>query len=339
MSIEFPVLRLGVAGFPVPQLEQIAAGLKLACSGAWEIAEFAGADGWWLNGARVQLLSDHMIRVPAGEPGGRSLHLALQDVDRPIAFAQPVAAHGFEALCSFDPGSLPSIVKVLEKFDAWLRPVVAQFCLASSLLEQERVLGRGVHHVTANGALIAVVDMRGETGVLPNAGPVDFEDAMWQCLPPASGGAIPEHFVRCSLSRLMWQYAVRTGRDILPAKYRRRELFFRRPPRLPNRLLTDSHLLLLRELAACGGDFESLGRRTGMAAGPLARDLAALYFVGAITTDPKRAAGPSRPPADADSSRSQQHSIPSGIGVETAPQAPRVARCADATVPAPMRPI
>lgn len=340
MSTEFPVLRLGLAGFSTAQVEELSASLYMASSGSWEIGEFATADAWWLNGARVQLLPDNIVRVAAGEAGGRSLHLALQDVDRPLAFAQPLTVPGLEPLCTFDTHSVVSMAAVLERFDAWLGPVVAQFCLASSILDQETVLGPGIHHVIANGKLIAVVNLRGETGVLPTAGPVDFEDGMWRRIPSLSG-TIPEHFVRCSLSYLMWRYALRTSRDILPKRYRTSPIYFRRPPRLPHRLLTDSHLLLLRELAARGGSFASLQQRTGMDGARLAHDLAALYVVGAITTDPRRAAEHSaQRPGAHDSGNSQQHSIPSGMGSDpSGPQPQRtMARPPDVTVPGPIGP-
>src|SRR6185369_3490688 len=175
-----------------------------------------------------------------------------------------------------------SVRAVLEKFEGWMRPLVAQFCLAALILEQESVMRPGIHHVSADGALIAV----------------------------------PEHFVRSSLAQLMWQFALRTSRDILPARYRSGLLYFRRPPRLPARLMTDSHLLLMRELACAAGDFESLQQRTGLGARALARDLAALYFVGAITSNPKRAAPmPKRPLAD--SRHPQQSVLPSGLDPES----------------------
>lgn len=101
----------------------------------------------------------------------------------------------------------------------------------------------------------------------------------------------------------MWQYAMRTRRDALPSHYRTSMLFFRRPPRLPQRVLKDSHLLLLRELAQSPGNFEELQQRTGLVEPLLARDLAALYLVGSITSNPKRAAAGAlrRPdPAQAD---------------------------------------
>jgi hypothetical protein len=344
MTIELPVLRLGLAGFSAEQQEELAAMLHGVTSGSWQVGKFAAADAWWLNGARIQVLPDSTIRVASGEPGGRSLHLDLEDVDRPVAFTLPLAPRYFEPLYTFEAGSTQRVAAILEKFEAWLRPLIAQFCLASWIIEQESVLGRGVHHLLANGVLIAVVNMRGEVGVLPTAGPVDFENASLHCV-PSPDNAIPDHLVRSSLSQLMWQFAVRTTRDLLPKRYLTGLVLYRRPPRLPHRMLTDSHLLLLRELAAAPGRFETLQQRTGLGAAALAHELAALYLVGAITTDPKRAApvSPLRRSADADSDSApsqQQSVIFSGLdsGSQGIHPGGKTAPGADLTAPVPLRP-
>jgi hypothetical protein len=332
--MELPLLRLGLAGFSLEQQDRLDTLLQQASSSSWQIGRFADADAWCVNGAHVQVLPDSTIRIASGEPGGRSLHLDLRDVDRPVAFALPLASRRFEPLCTFHADSLASVGAVLDKFEAWVRPLIAQFYLASRILEQESVLGRGIHHVSADGVLIGVVDMRGETGVLPTAGAMDFENAMWERF-PASAGRIPEHFVRSSLAHLMWQYAVRTSRDVLPERYRTGLLYFRRPPRLPPRFMTDAHLLLLRELACAPGDFEALQQRTGLGGAALARDLAALYLVGAITSNPRRAAPvAARPGSD---SHAQQHSVPSGMDSEPPASLPR-RPFADLTAPAAIGP-
>ena len=339
MSIELPILRLGLAGFSLQQEERLGAALERSGSALWHLGKFADADAWCVNGARVQVLPDGTVRIAPGVPGGRSLHLDLHDVDRPIAFSLPLGTRQLEPLFTFDAESQRGVAVVLEKFEGWLRPQMAQFCLASRILEQETVLGTGVHHVSINGRLIAVVDMRGEIGVLPTAGPLDFDDAIWHRRP--AGAVIPEHFVRIGLSQLMWQFAQRTARDVLPQRYREETMYFRRPPRLPQRLLSDSHLLLLRELACAPADFADLQQRTGLGSVAMARDLSALYFVGAITTNPKRAAPvAARRATDASQLPSQPPSVPSGLGTEPPAQPPkkRTPYISDMTAPAPMGP-
>ncbi|MEO7392958.1 MAG: hypothetical protein ABIU58_12340 [Ramlibacter sp.] len=315
--------------------------LRDGAAGLWQVCKFAVADAWWINGTRVQVRPDATIRVASGAPGGRSIHLDLQDVDRPVAFALPLAPRQFEPLYTFDPQSLASMEAVLKAFEGWMSPMIAQFALASSIFDQESVLGSASHHVTANGVLIAVVNMRGDCGVLPTATIADFEHAMWQRL-PATGVPVPEHFARSSLTALMWQFAMRTLRDVLPKRYYIEPIYFRRPPRLSQRLLTDAHLLLMRELAGAPTNFKTLQQSTGLGEAALARDLAALYFVGAITTNAKRAAAGSmaRQPQDADSGISQNHSIPF-TGPDSMPPSHRLRKdvaAADLTAPAPLRP-
>ena len=342
MAIELPVLRLGLAGFAVQQVAELDAMLRQSAPGrhVWQFGPFTEADAWWLNGARTQQVSNSTIRILPAIPTERSLQLNLQEVDRPLGFALPLAFTPSHHSYSFDPASVASISAVLEKFEGWLQPAAAQFSLAARIIEQEGVLGIGMYHVMHNGRLLAVVDMQGDIGVFPSAGPADFDDGMWVRQPTRT--EIPDSFVRTTLSELMWQYAVRTTRDLLPKRYRTGILYFRRPPRLPQRLMSDAHLLLMRELAAASATFADLQQRTGMPAIALAKALAALYLVGTITSNPKRAGVVSRPAPSRDEgepSQGLQHSIvPSGLDGDSisAPQARLRKGAADFTLPIPL---
>jgi hypothetical protein len=338
MTTETHIFRLGLGGFSAEEQDRLSAGLEKASAGNWEFGKFADSDAWVLNGARVRILADSTIRVASGVPTGRSLHLNLADVDRPLGFTLPLSPRNFDPMYTFDPDSPRSMGAMLQSFEGWLRPMIAQFSLASWIIEQHSAFDPGTHHVTSNGKLIAVVDMRGEIGVLPTATADDFEYAVWHALPALDG--IPEQFARTSLSRLMWQYAVRTTRDILPPRYRTAQLYFRRPPRLSQRMLTDSHLLLVRELAFAPDTFVGLQQRTGIGAAALARDLAALYFVGAITSDPRRAArlSPMRRSGEAQPSiPSQQSMMPSAFEADAARPGQRTPPAySDLTAPVPV---
>jgi hypothetical protein len=286
---------------------------------AWELARVNEADVFMVNGARTQLLADGTLRVASGVPAGRSVQFALDELDRPVAFGLPLAPRNFEPDLQFDPTNQDSVTAVLSRFEALLAPLIAQFCLASQIIDQESALGAGIYNVTADeGGLVAVVNLRGQVCVRASASPEDLDEAMWT--PQASEGEpTPDHFTRTSLSHLMWQYALRTSRDILPKRYYSELLYFRRPPRLPQRALSDGHLLMLRELAYSPATFEELQQRTGLIGPDLSRTLAALYLVGAITSNPKRAAQPSvRRPDATDSGGHPLHSLlPSGLGGES----------------------
>jgi len=340
MSPELPTLKLGLAGFTTEQQRRLEALLAAVSSSGmhWVVGDFGEADAWCVNGARTQVLADGTLRVASGVPAGRSIQLDMQAIDRPVAFGLPLGPRNFEPTCTFDASDAASVRHLLVRLESWLRPLVAQFCLASQILEHETALGAGTYQVTGtDGTLLAVVNLRDEAAVLPTVGPLDFEHAMWS-RQPASASAAPEGFVRASLSLLMWQYAVRTRRDVLPKQYRADTLYFRRPPRLPQRLLRDSHLLLLRELAFAPARFNELAQRCGGAVGPMAQDLGALYLVGAITSNPKRAslAGLRRHEA-ADSLHSLSHSVvPSGLDTDPPTAFARRPPAHDLTAPAPL---
>jgi hypothetical protein len=291
MTIEVPILRLGLAGFSEAQqrLATELAGLAGSARATWEVASFADADAWWLEGRRTMLMPNRHLRVQPAVPSGRSVQLALADVDRPVAFTLPLAAADFKPALSFALEERAAALGVLEQFAGFMQTLLAQFCLASSIAENQPTLGAGSWEVLRQGDLVAVVDLKLGAAVDPGAGPADFQDATW-CVREHGGVVIPLNWPRASVSQLMWQYAQRTQRDLLPPHYRTRPLFFRRPPRLAQRQLRDAHLLLMRELVAEPGmSFEALQQSTGMADAPLARCLSALYVVGSITSNPRRA--------------------------------------------------
>jgi hypothetical protein len=293
MTVEVPVLRLGMAGYDEGQ-QQAAADAARASAGPhvrWEIATLAEADAWWLEGRHTLLMPNGLLRVQPAVPSGRSVQIAPAEVDRPVAFSLPIAAADLHPAVTFDLGDRQACVQVLHQFAAWLQPLVARFALGSSISDQQPTLGAGSWEVLRGGDLLAVVDLKLGAGVEPAATPADFEQATW-CIRDHGAAILPPGFLRTTVSQLMWQYAQRTQRDLLPAHYRTRPLYFRRPPRLAQRELKDAHLLLMRELLAHPGmRFLQLQQATGLAEVPLARCLSALYVVGSITSNPQRAGG------------------------------------------------
>lgn len=291
MAIELPVLRLGLAGYSDSQQKSASDAVAAAVTphASWELGAFADADAWWLDGSRTLLMPNEHLRVQPAVPTGRSVQLALADVDRPVAFSLPITAPGFRPAVTFDIADKNACVNVLHQFADWLQTMLSQFALASSITEQQPTLGAGSWEVLRGGDLLAVLDLKLGAGIRPGVTPQDFEDATW-CIRDHGGVVIPHGFPRVSVSQLMWQYAQRTQRDLLPPHYRSRKLFFRRPPRLPQRQLRDAHLLLMRELATQPGmSFGELQQATGLADAALSRCLSALYVVGAVTANPKRA--------------------------------------------------
>lgn len=245
-----------------------------------------------MNGAKAGLVSGGTLKVAAGLPTERALKLDLSQVNRPLAFAKPMASKEIDPLCVFDPASQHSIVATLLQFENWLRPVRAQFVLGALLIQRNSRERRGIYHLMHRGVLIAVLDFQeGQVAVLPGIHPADLWLGEWDKRPPGAAQP-PASFERYSTTQLAWAYVCRTDRDMLPARYRTDTVYYRHVPRVPLRWLGDSQMVLLRELSTEAGTLESLGQRTGLALKQIEHDLACLYYAGSITTTPANAAAP-----------------------------------------------
>src|SRR5215213_4027526 len=103
---EQPVLWLGISGFTPGQRASLEAALpRAAALPRWRLCALGDADAWWVNGAKVRLMPDGNLKVAAGLPTEHALQLNLSEVDRPVAFASPLASPQFEPRCVFDPES------------------------------------------------------------------------------------------------------------------------------------------------------------------------------------------------------------------------------------------
>ena len=321
--LERPVLRLGLVGFEPHQREAVRQGLRSRAANAsprasvvWELTPREEADAWWVQGPSARGCGDGSIEV---RQDGGSLRFFPSEVARPIAWSLPVSG-AISADVLFDAGSAGSVEGTLLRFEQALRPLTVQLCLASQLLQREGELGGRIYHVHSRSRVLAMVDLRGDAAVRPSATLRELAGAQWSAR-PAPAAFFPEEFVRTSMSLLMWQYATRTHENLLPHRYRLGPIYLRRAPRLPQRLLKDTHLLLLRQLAACPRTFAELQEETGLAPPVLSHELAALYLVGAITSNARRARalGESAFQPDAPSVS------PSGLGVLESQPAAQVA--------------
>ena len=344
--MEHPVLRLGLIGFNAAEITRLAKWLSRTNGGwpVWNIVPHEKADGWWIACRSISAFDNNGLTVQTGQSAQPWLKLNPMEMDRPMAFAGRPPT-GLLVTESVDPELESSVRQQLQHFEAWLRPLRGQFALGADLVQREAELKPGIYQVTLQGRLLAVIDLfKWKVGILPTARPVDFDQAIWDHRPPAAG-SIPEKFVQMSVSQLMWIYASRTQRDVLPQRYRRQVVHFRRLPRLPVNWMHDEHLLLLREISTRAGTLDDLAQRTGVSVFLLARHLAALYFAGAVTTN-SRSAGrlePKRTPLGMESSQPLQvgttpdshgrSALPSGF----AGHGRRLLTPQDLTAPAPLR--
>jgi hypothetical protein len=284
--MEQPVLKLGLLGFSPADKQNVIDMIGMSSAGwpRWELVDFEQADAWCVNGAAVKRRIGNTVSVRTLLAHQPEISLDPTDIKRPVAFTEPMTV-GLEAveLVSFKN---PQMLRVgLQRFEAWLRPLRAQFALGSELIAREAELKQGIYHVLdTHGKLLAVVNLiKWTVALLPIARPVDFEDASWVPRPNMAADT-PPGFLSTSVVQVMWTYAVRTAQDALPARYRREKVYLRKLPQLPTGWLQDEHLVTLRALSAAPGKFAELLQITELSDDVLSRSLAALYYAGAVTT-------------------------------------------------------
>lgn len=285
-SAQRPVLVLGLIGFTSQERHRIQSQLEIAPVGGvqWRIGNFADANGWLASGERTRVIADDEVVVDAGDADAKPVRLWLPQVDRPIAFSRPFASSEFDPAVSFELNSNTSLLIVLAKLSQWLRPQAMLLYLADLLVQNAgRMRKSRVYHLMQQWRLIGVVDLQGHIGVLPEATLGDIAGASW--LPrPDSASYVPENFARRGTRELLWEFAGRSERDLLPARYREMPIALRKAPLVAQRLMSDAHLFVLRELAQAPRTFAQLCTSAPLPASEIARALAAMYLVGAITS-------------------------------------------------------
>lgn len=326
-----PELRLALVGFA--DEAHLANVLRTRRSVSWRPWAALEADALWVNGERAEPARNHMVRVPSPHPEGPATLLSLKDIARPTAFALPIGNGYLTPPEVFDPRSAKSIAEVLQGFESRLRPLATQLALGHQVAARRHQLTSPVYHLTDGQRMLAVVDVAGNVGIDPAATVDDIAQAQWQGR-PAAANAIPSHFAQITMTQMMWQYVTRSGEDLLPEKYRKSPIYFRRAPYIARALLKDVHLVLLAELSSGPASFEQLQQEIGLGDSALAQALGALYFAGSITTDPARAAtGPQSLQRRLREGEPSQASLASAFSPSSQP--PPVKRALD-TVPTPL---
>lgn len=328
-----PRLRMGLVGFF--QEDYLLSLLRTRAVVRWERGSPAEADALWVCGEASRALPDGLVGVTTG-PGQGELKLDLSALERPTFFALPVADPDVRPPLSFDPRSAASVNSALRRAEAVLQPLIMKQMLAGQIADRLPQLTAHTYHLTLDGRLIGVVNMGGNIGLDSSVRAHQLRDVTWRPLPKAAS-AIPQHFLTTSFAEVLWTYVNRVERDLLPVRYRRGTLYFRALPRVPQRLMKDTHYVVLSELGAEPQAFERLQHNVGLGEEALAKALAALYYAGAITTNPVRAAkGATRRVPEAESaSELRQSMFPPE---ESQPFSSFLGREDRATVPVPLEP-
>ena len=285
MVLDRPIFWLGLAGLSPQQRAALVAVLPSQPSSlpAWRVAKFSEADAWCVSGLAARLNDDGTLTVTDSRSAESELLLKLDQVDRPLAFTTPLAAPEIEPLTTFEPESERAVRMLLKKFEVWLQPLRAQYFLGALLYQRLGSLPQGVVELTYQTVLLAVVDIpRAHIYYLADASPVQLEQAEWEprALNPE---AVPTHFKQVGLHEVMWQFAQRSVSDLLPITFRTDAICLLRAPLVPEAWLKDSQRTVLRVLQAGPATLELL-LQSCLNPEQLVRDLASLYFDGAVST-------------------------------------------------------
>ena len=288
--MEQPVLRLGLLGFSGADMERMKRWIAQQQPGwpLWSVCDPHSADAWMICGQSVEVLGRDALVINHPHESGQQFTLNRAEVDRPLAFSTPLP-EGFASAEFFDAADEGSVRQRLQRFEAWLRPLRTQFALGAQLVERMREFPKGVVHLLQEEKLIAVIDMdRGQVGLHTPARPIDLDMVRWVAAAIPSHD-IPPSFMRLSLHRVLWTFAVRTVRQVLPARYRERTIYLRRVPRVPARWFEESHLRFMRELMVRPGTLEEMRARMDVTDVEIEQCVTALYYGGGLTTDPESA--------------------------------------------------
>ncbi|MDB5893622.1 MAG: hypothetical protein JWQ88_1153, partial [Rhodoferax sp.] len=288
MLLERPIFWLGLAGLSPPERALLTAYLPPDPGSlpAWRVAKFSEADAWCISGTAAELTEEGILTVPDSRRAEPDIAIDFRKLDRPLAFTKPVRWDELAPLDQFDPASERAVQMVLKKFETSLRSLRAQFSLGAFIRRSMPDLRPLSYHVVHRTTLLAVVDLGLQhVHFLPDVSPLQLEGAVWLARQPSDGGAGPAaaHFAQASLSEIMWHFAQRSAADVLPEQFTTGAIRLRHSPRVPQSLLKESQAKLLRILAGKATSLNDLlAQNPNFNRGQLGRDLAALYFDGAI---------------------------------------------------------
>ena len=332
-QIASPPLRMGLVGFADERHLCNLLGTRTRLR--WVSSPAAEADALWVNGEHAQPLRNHMVRVLSAKAGAPATILNLKEISRPVAFTYPLGNGYFSPPNVFDPQSAESVADILRTFEAQLQRLCVELALGREIAARRYELRSPAFHLSLRGKLVGVVNISGELGLSPHLMALDMTEVRWSGR-PAAACVIPPEFRLTSMAHVMWQYVGRSDENLLPSRYGKGLIYYRRMPQVSARMIRDSHLVLISELSAMPQSLEQLQASTGMGQKQVSETLAALYFAGSITTDPRRAAQgkPWTRPADGPAS-DLNSSVPAEDPILVRPSHRRRGGGAPDTVPLP----
>lgn len=285
-------LQLGVSflGFP----PQIGATLTvwMAAHGrddcCWRAVQPSDADVWCINPDAL-CNGDAGLFVRHQQADGSLERLDLSRAPELLAVASE-RFDGLAGVVKFDPSREASVIAAFRTLESRLAVLRCDYSLGCSLVwHQEEMAAGGVYQLLFHSRLVAVMDLGRRVAAFPlTAQPADLLRAEW-VRRPAGAGRAPDFFITRTPTDLMWLYSSRTMLDILPTRYRRRPIHFRQMPRIAMDKLSPAHIRLVATLRAGPQTLAELAVLMRATEKQVARWIAALHAVNAVSTEPPAA--------------------------------------------------
>ena len=254
----------------------------------WRAVPPAEADVWCINPVALGN-GETGLYVRHQHPDGSLDRLDLARAPELLA----VASEDFQGLAGvvrFDPAREASVIAAFRILESRLAVLRCDYSLGCSLVwHQEEVAAGGVYQLLFHSRLVAVMDLGRRVAAFPlTAQPGDLLRAEWVRRPSGAGRA-PDFFIARTPTDLMWLYSSRTMLDILPTRYRRRLIHFRQMPRIAMEKLSAAHIRLVATLRAGPMTLSELALHMRAPEKQVARWVAALHAVNAVSAEPANA--------------------------------------------------
>ncbi len=288
--MELPLLRLGLLGFNQQQTDDATARVQSTTATAesrWEVVSFEDADLWLINSPSVSAGASGGLHINNPEATHLPLTIYPEQSSRPVAFTQPLPAR-IDAVLSIQLDDAFDCAQGLRSFRHSLMGLCTHFALGEQVASRQSSLEKGIYHLQFEGRPVATVDLsRWLVSLQPLVRPIELSLASWRHRPGEGSHFSPGAEV-LSLERLMWVYASRTQTNSLPPGYLTQAIHLRRLSVLPQSWLHDDHMNLIGHLSQQPCSMALLARQTRLPLKRLCACLAALYYSGTITIDPRQ---------------------------------------------------
>jgi hypothetical protein len=287
--MELPLLRLGLLGFNQQQTDDATTRVQSTATAhsRWEVVPFEDADLWLINSPSVGMGASGGLHINNADATHLPLTIYPEQSSRPIAFTEPLPAN-IDAVLSIQLNDAFDCAQGLKSFCHSLMGLCTHFALGEQVASRQSSLENGVYHLQFEGKQVATVDLsRWLVSLQAHVRPIELSLASWRHRPGEGSHFSPGAEV-LSLERLMWVYASRTQTNSLPPGYLTQAIHLRRLSVLPQSWLHDDHMNLIGHLSQQPCTMALLARQTRLPLKRLGACLAALYYSGTITIDPRQ---------------------------------------------------